>query len=481
MNLYNNSVFNTINKVHVIGIGGIGVSAVAQWFKHLGKDVSGCDCENSPWIAFLKKKKITIKIGHDKKHINETTDLVIYSLAIPKKHPELKKARKLGINCMSYPEAMAVFTKHYMTIAVCGTHGKTTTSAMIAKILIDNNYDPNVVIGTPSADLGNSNFRPGKSKILLLEACEYMNAFLNYDPKIIVMTNIDHDHFDSFPTLPSYVTAFTKFAFKLSKDGYFFGNIDDKNIVRVISVLQEAKFPEYNLFTFSDKNPRARFFLHKNTINFDKKREGELMLKIPGIHNRINALSSYAVPRIFDIAPADILYALNQFEGSVRRLELKGILQGVRFYDDYGHHPTEIKATLQALRELHPHEKICVVYQPHQYSRTKYLLEEFSAAFEQADAVVVPNIYAARDSEKTRKSVSSDALVESLKKHGKNAFNGNGLEKTAEWLNQNLTKFEIVVIMGAGDVWKVYEEVKKMTYQMELKTQNSKPQIKCQN
>lgn len=440
-------------NIHCIGIGGIGLSAIAQLLKSYGKNISGCDATDTPWLQTLRKEGIEISIGHDENHA-DGKDMIIYTLAIPKDHLELMQANRRGIRTLTYPEALGELTQKFSTIAICGSHGKTTVTAMVSKILIENGYDPTVILGSMSHDLGNTNFRKGKGEWMIIEACEYERAFLEYSPRHIIITNIDHDHFDTYPAEADYRDAFYHFAKKTPKNGFIVGAADDKNTCQLFETLKHEGFPEKNLITVSVKGNEPDVFLDDHQIYYNGKAEAPLHLKLHGIHNRGNALLAYAFCRKLGLYPADILYSLERYEGSGRRLEEKGIIRGVRIIDDYAHHPTEIRASIQALREKYPKEKIWVVYQPHQFIRTKALLPEFGAAFKGVEKVIVPNIYDARDFG-TKGSVTVDELITAMKKDFPNARNGGGFEQTTQFLKESWSAFDILVIMGAGDVWKM--------------------------
>lgn len=446
----------TAKKIHIIGIGGIGVSALAGILLNQGKDLSGSDMEASAIADNFKKQGVKIYIGHKKENIADETKLVIHSLAIPATNPELIEAKKRRIPTLTYPQAVGELTKHFFTIAVCGTHGKSTITAMIAKILIENNFDPTVIVGTKLKELDDANFRVGKSKILILEACEYMDAFLNYSPRAIILSTLDPDHLDYFKDFEEYKKSFRRFSEKLPSDGKFFGNLDDEDVHEIFKALQLKKMPAHNMFTYSLKYGHSDFYLDGNKIMRRDVEEGEMNLKIPGEHNRSNALAAFSACRILcNITPKNILRSLNNYEGSFRRFEIKGKIGKTVIIDDYGHHPAEISATLQAAKEKFPDKRVCVVFQPHQYSRTKKLFKEFGECFGKADLVVIPNIYEARDTKTDKMSVSAQQLVDEIKRHNTNAIFGDGLPKTAEYLKKNHKKFGVILTMGAGDVWKL--------------------------
>lgn len=425
-----------IRNVHFIGIGGIGISAIARMMLHDGKKVTGQDMQDSEIIQELKKAGAEIVIGQSFENIPKDADLIIYTIAIEYYDPELFKKLKSGsIPIYSYPEMLGLISKDKYTIAVSGTHGKTTTTAMIAQILRDNDKDPTVIVG--SLLIGEkSNFIAGKSEYLVVEACEYRRSFLNINPKILVITNIDADHLDYYKDIEDIKNAFHELAMKVPEDGFIICNPDDKNISDVI------------------KDVKAKI------INYQEFFDENLKLKIPGIHNKKDAAAATAVAEIVGIKKGKIDKALLSFPGTWRRFEYKGKLSsGALLYDDYAHHPTEISSTLEAFREIYPGEdgwKITVIFQPHLFSRTKLLLNDFAKSFKLADRILLLPIYYAR--EENDGSISSQILSDEINKYQNNfnsrAFNSfEDVEKELESIGLN--DKDVVVTMGAGEAFKI--------------------------
>lgn len=439
-------------------MGGSGMSALAGILLAHGIRMSGSDREDNARLGVLRDFGAEIIVGqHNAKNIPLSTEAVIHSLAIPDDNPELLEARKRGIPVFNYPQVVGALTKKFNTIAICGTHGKTTTTAMIAKILIEANFDPTVIVGSELHELGGSNFRVGKSPLLVLEACEYERAFLNYSPQTIVLTSLDPDHLDYYKDFKDYMSAFHAFAKRLPRDGYFFGNLDDEDVHEVLKELQRRAFPQYNTFTYSHDYAVSDYYIDEknNTIYHKGVLQGTLELRVPGAHNRANALAAFGVGKNCGVAAGDILASLKKYAGAARRFELKGVLGKTQIIDDYGHHPAEVKATLQAAREKYPNAKLCLVFQPHQLSRTIKLLDEFTQSFKEATTVIVPNIYAARDSAEDAQEMSAEKFVSHLQQAGVNAEYGNGLEETTQRLKSDYKKYDVIMVMGAGDVWKI--------------------------
>ncbi|MBI4235016.1 UDP-N-acetylmuramate--L-alanine ligase [Candidatus Peregrinibacteria bacterium] len=411
-----------MTTVHFIGIGGIGVSALAQIYKSEGKIVSGSDMQSSEISAKLKEKGIGVHIGHSASNIPKNCDLVIYSPAIPESNVELEKAQSLGIKIFSYPQALGTLTEKYFTIAVAGTHGKSTTTAMIAVILEKAGFDPTVVIGTKIPQFNNENYRIGKSKYLVLEACEYRESFLAIKPEIAIITNIEADHLDYFKNERNYSEAFHKFLKNIKPGGKL---ISSKSIGGVKNIPPSS--------------------LH-------------IKLQIPGSFNLENARLAAAVCQELGVKDDVILAALKSFQGTWRRMENKGkILGETLFIDDYAHHPTEVEVTLGAIREKYPKARILTAFQPHQYNRTKNFLPQFAISFNDTDTVLISDIYAVRDSEEDLASVKTEDLVEAIAKNHPQVVYGHDLKQTAEYIKKNYQKYDVIVTMGAGSIYKIYD------------------------
>lgn len=420
-------------KIHFIGIGGIGTSALAQYYLSKGNIVTGSDLVSSEITDFLSKKGIKIFKGNFANNIKRGIDLVIYSPAVPKENPEYKRAKELRIELKSYPEALGDITKKYYTIAVAGSHGKSTTTAMIGLILEKAGFDPTVIVGTKLKEFGNSNFRKGRSKYMVIEACEYDGSFLHYSPKIIVVTNIDKEHLDYFKNLKNVVKAFKNFIKKLPENGWLIFNKEDSNIPST-----------------------------KKSIGYSlRQKEAEKLkkiLKIPGNHNVSNALASLAAARILKIKDEISFKALSDYQGSWRRFEIIKKNPYI-VISDYGHHPNEIIATLKAAREKYPKKKIWCVFQPHQYQRTHYLFYDFTRVFRisPTDNIIITDIYdvAGRETKKISRKISSKKLVEKIKKDNVIYL---PLENLENFIKSKIASGDVLIIMGAGDIYKLAEK-----------------------
>lgn len=431
--------------IYFIGIGGIGTSALAKYYFKKGERVLGSDLSPSEITEELQNLGIKIFLGkHQAKNLPKEVDLVIYSQAIEKGNPELKKARKLKIKCQSYPQALGEITKKYFTIAVSGTHGKSTTASLIGIILKEAKFFPTVIVGTKVKEFSNSNFLLGKGKYLVIEADEYKDAFLNYWPKIIGLTTLEPDHLDYFKNFENYKRSFLKFVSHLKEDGKLILNRDDKNI--------------FSLF----KNKKAIWYSLKDK----EAKKIKKILKVPGSFNVSNALCALKVARILGIEDKISFKAISNFEGIWRRcqIEKKKIFQKkVIFIHDYAHHPTEVKLTLEGIREKFKKKKIIAVFQPHQYQRTYYLWNEFIEALRSSkvDQLILTKIYsvAGRESEKIKKIVSAKKMAKILKENGTNVVYLPEIKDVFFWLKKNLQGGEIVAFLGAGDIYQKVKEI----------------------
>ncbi|MGB9743248.1 MAG: UDP-N-acetylmuramate--L-alanine ligase [Minisyncoccales bacterium] len=428
-------------RIHFIGIGGIGVSALAQHYLNQGHQVSGSDLVISEITELLKKKGAKILIGrHKKSNLNKNLDLVVYSPAVQANNPELQAAQKLNLKILSYPQALGELTQDYLTIAVCGTHGKSTVTAMIGLLLTKAKLDPTVIVGTKLKEFGNSNYRAGKSQFLVIEADEHFASFLNYSPDIIVLTSLDPDHLDYYKNFKNYFNAFKQFISRLSFSGILVANKDDQDIVQLQKQIVQLpiKIKNYSLSQPESKKLRK-------------------ILKIPGEHNVANSLAVLTIARLLKIPNKITFYTLSQYRGAWRRfeeLELKIKNLKLKIINDYGHHPAEIKATLEAARQKYFDKKIWCVFQPHQYQRTYYLFNDFVKVFQHCpiDQVIITDIYsvAGRENPQIKAKVNAQKLVKKIARENVIYLKKN---KILSYLQKNFSHFNILIIMGAGDIY----------------------------
>jgi len=429
-------------RIHFIGIGGIGVSALAQYYLSSGHKVSGSDLRSSEIIKVLKDRGAKIFIGaHKSANLDSALDLVIYSPAVKKNNSEFQKAKKMKIKLLSYPEALGELTKERFTIAVSGTHGKSTTTCMIGLILKKAGLDPTIIVGTKMKEFKNGNCQAGKSKYLVIEADEHFASFLNYWPKIIVLTNIEKDHLDYYKNLKNIVLAFKKYVSHLGKEGTLLVNKDNA-VARGISCSADKKY---------------------YSLNQAEAKKLEKILRIPGQHNVSNALAALAVARILKIPDRVAFRALSEYKGCWRRFEIKKLTikkKRLTVVSDYGHHPTEILATLKAAREKFLKSRIWCVFQPHQYQRTYYLFKDFVRVFRLApvDKIIITDIFdvAGREEKNIKKKVSSEKLVRMVKKE-KVIYSAR--EKLLALIKANVKDIDVLVVMGAGDIYQIISKL----------------------
>ena len=418
--------FKNINKVHFIGIGGIGVSAIARMMILEGKIVSGSDQGSTIVTEELAKLGATIYTSQKAEHISVDIDLVIYSIAVPPSNPEFAKAQEFHIPMLTYPEALGQISRDKYTIAVAGTHGKTTTTAMIAKVFLDGGLNPTVVVGSFLKDY-KSNFIAGASQYFIAEACEYRRSFLNLHPKILVITNIEADHLDYYKDLADIQSAFRELAERVPIDGFIVCNPSDSHLVSVLAGVK-AKI-----------------------IDYTKINAEGLALKFPGAHMVADAKAALAVAEVIGLSPSTALRALNEFRGTWRRFDYKGQTdKGAEVYDDYAHHPQEIEATISGAQEKYPGRKIIVVFQPHLYSRTKEHLAEFGRALALADQVILVPIYAAREADDG--TIRSEDVVAAITKNGGTAVVADNLATATAQAAAVGDSGSVILVMGAGDV-----------------------------
>ncbi len=420
-------------SVHFLGVAGIGVSGLALWYKNLGWVVTGSDIAVSPVTEMLNRFGIKPEITADQfKRIPKDADLIIHTQAIDRS----KITTTPGVVVKSYPEALGELTKDKFTVAVCGTHGKSTTAAMAGLLMLDAGLSPTVLVGTMLREFSNSNFHFGSSRYLVIEADEFRGAFLNYYPDIAIWTNVDNDHMDYFKNLDDAVGHFNAFIKHIPDNGFIIANRDDKNIKKVLSAQKNVIF-----YSLRDKESgRIR-----------------RLLKIPGEHNVANALAVLKLARVLHVPDEAAYGSIANYRGSWRRFELKGELNGAKVYDDYAHHPTEIKATLAAARAKFKGKNIWCVFQPHQYERLKFLFNDFSRAFKGADRALILPVYGVAGREGGNNGVDSKKLARAIKKQSKNADYMDGMKDAALYLKKNVNEKDIVIIMGAGNIWQIFE------------------------
>lgn len=456
--------FDKPAHVYFMGIGGISMSGLAHILIERGFKVSGSDNKKSEMTEKLASQGANIVYGQKAENIANSSpiDVVVYTAAVHPDNPEFMAAKEAGIPMLTRAELLGQIMTHYdLPVAVAGTHGKTTTTSMLSKILLEADTDPTLSIGGVFKDIG-GNIRVGKSEYFVTEACEYTNSFLSFFPKISIITNIDADHLDFFKDLDDIRHSFRKFAELLPEDGTLVINGDIDNVSYITDGLK-CSIVTYGSTDAFDYYPTDITYDDHGNASFKAHLKGGLVLDIklavPGVHNVYNALAAIAVSSILGVDPAHVTTALSLFGGTSRRFEYKGEVHGITIIDDYAHHPTEIKATLTAAQN-YPHEKIWCVFQPHTYTRTKALLNEFADALSLADHVVLADIYAARETDNL--GISSRTLCDKIKELGHECMYLPTFENFSEiekFLLQNCTKGDLLITMGAGDVVKIGDEL----------------------
>ena len=432
------------------------MSGIAAILQNWGFNVTGSDTSNSEAVQLLLKKGIKVVIGHSLEDVS-TSDVVIYSAAIKPDDPEMLEAKRLGIPTIERADFLGEITRCYKdTICISGTHGKTTTTSMISLCFLVALKDPSIQVGALLKAIS-GNYRVGNSEHFIIEACEYVESFLKFSPKAEVILNIDNDHLDYFKTFDNIKNAFIKYVELLPNDGILVINADDKNC------LDLAKYTNGKVYTYGIDNENADFTA-KNIVfdddgfpEFDVFYKNEffvkLKLSVPGRHNVLNALACTALCTEYAIERKDIEIALERFTGAHRRFEFKGKINGnVSVYDDYAHHPTEIMATYNSLSNK-KYNKSWVIFQPHTYSRTKTLLDNFANALINFDHIIVLDIYAAR--ERNIYNISSKDLVDKIHSLGKDAKYISDFDECTKYVKDNAKENDIVVTLGAGTVTEI--------------------------
>ncbi|MFZ2253439.1 MAG: Mur ligase family protein [Minisyncoccia bacterium] len=416
-----------IKKVHFIGIGGIGISGLARLFVHEGKEVSGTNDNPSPQtLDTLREMGVSISLDAT---VLPEADLYVYSEAWHNMNPTfLQKAFDSGIPTINYFDALGMVANEYYLIAVAGSHGKTTTTAVLIDIFEEAGLDPSAIVGSLRAKT-KSNYRAGKSKYFIVEACEYRRDFMSLTPDVLVITNIEHEHVDYYKNLGEVQQAFHELALQVREGGTVIANLSDDKVRPCIENLACS------------------------IVDYSKYFDPTQKLTMPGVHNQMNAAAAKAAAEFAGISTEVSKNALENFAGTWRRFEYKGEVNGAKIYDDYGHHPTEIKATVAGARELYPERKLTLVFQSHTYSRTQELFADFIDALGTADKIILLPIYAAR--EDNLSGVTHTKLAAMLEKNNKNVVALDTFEAVADELRENIGQDDLVLVMGAGNVTNV--------------------------
>lgn len=441
-------------RIHLLGIGGTSMSGIAEILKKWGFYVTGSDANDSELLKKIRQDGIPVTIGHDLDSLKKA-DLVVYSAAIPQDDIEMLEANRLGIELMERSTFLGLITKAYKnTISISGTHGKTTTTSMISVCFLEAHRDPTIQVGAILKAI-NGNNRVGNSDCFILESCEYVESFLKFHPRTEIVLNIDNDHLDYFKDLDHVKNAFIKFVGLLPNDGLLVLNADDKNSVDLY------KYTNAKIVTFGIENEKSNFIARNITFDnngfalFDVYRNNtfykSIKLSVPGIHNVYNALACIATCYEYGIDKEVIKTGLLKYTGAHRRFELVGTTNGASVYDDYGHHPTEIKAVYNAMRKK-KYNRSWVVFQPHTYSRTKNLLNDFAQSLSGFDNIIITDIYAARETNTVGVSPNDLVKLINLNRVGKPALYMSDFDEIAKYIRDRVMPNDIVLTIGAGTV-----------------------------
>ena len=449
-------MLENIRKLHFVGIGGVGMSAIAEVMLDKGYEISGSDLSESEVVQKLRAKGAVIYKGHNAANV-EGKDAVVLSSAIHQDNPELVQAKKLGLKIFHRSDILAFLLNAAKGIAVAGAHGKTTTSSMISVMLEHAGVDPTILIGG-FVDYLNGNAKLGKSDYLVAEADESDGSFLKFYPHIAVVTNIEDDHMDHYGSMENIIKAFIQFVQNLDKENGLAVLCFDNENIRNIAPQLDRRYISYALeheadYTAADivaDGPQTTF-----TVVYKGEKLGAVTLNIPGRHNVLNALATIAVCHKLGLSIEAIAAGFAVFTGTKRRFQTKFRNDDVWIVDDYAHHPTEIQTTIKAARQTNP-KRLVVAFQPHRYTRTQLLRKEFGSCFKGADVLILTDIYAA--SEEPIPGISGRTIVDEVKAQtGVDAVYIEKLADIAPWLEQNRRKGDLIITMGAGNIYTVGE------------------------
>lgn len=445
-------------NIFFIGIGGISMSALAELMLYKGYNIFGSDRSPSINTEKLEKNGATIYYEHKKEHI-KNMDLVIFTDAISFDNEEYTEAVKEKIDLVDRATFLGAIMKNYKkSIAVSGTHGKTTTTSMITEIIKDLDVNPTIMLGGQLKDI-DGNIKIGEEKLFLTEACEYKANILKYFPTTEIILNIDEDHLDYFDNIDHIIRTFKGYVDNLNEDDYVILNVDDEN-VRTLFPIDNCKVFTFSINNEADLMAKNIDFSNDGFPTYDLYLKGKKIshveLSVLGSHNVLNSLAAIAATYVNNISIENAVLALKSYKGVERRLEEKGYFKGTKIMDDYAHHPTEIKSSIHAIKKACA-GKLYTVFQPHTFTRTKLLLDAFANSFDESDIIIITDIYAAR--EKDYGDIHSKTLRDAISEHRDNAFYISGFEDIVKFLKENVKKDDVVVTMGAGDVYKIGEMI----------------------
>jgi UDP-N-acetylmuramate--alanine ligase len=445
--------------IHMVGVGGCGMSALATLLLGRGARVSGSDMRPSAALARLVDAGASVTTQQRAEAVPAGVHLVVASAAVPPDHPELLEAHRRGVPTFKYAQLLGIVMAGYEGIAISGTHGKSTTTAWLTYVLRRCGLDPSFVVGATVAQLGGGS-GAGSGPHFVAEACEYDRSFLNLRPRRAAILNIEEDHLDCYRDLAEIRDAFAAFAAQVPADGLVVLNAQD---ARCRSLAADIAAP-VQTFGATEANWEARDLgLENGRYAFDVVHDGAVLGRVqpdlPGRHNVDNALAVIALAQACGVSWAQVQAPLVEFCGVHRRLELRGEVEGRSVLDDYAHHPTEIRATLQAARERFRPRRLWCVFQPHQHSRTRFLLQDFAQSFAQAEHVIVPDIYFVRDTQRDRELVCAEDLAREIRARGGDAVYISQFPAIVELLARETQRGDVILTMGAGNIWRVADEL----------------------
>ena len=447
-------------RVHLIGIGGCGMRGAAALLQSFGARVSGSDAKRFPELGELVANHAVVHVGHDAAHLPDETDLVVISAAIPEHNPELRAARQRSIPVITYGELVGRLMSARIGVSVAGTHGKSTTTGLVAYAYRLAGLDPCFIVGAQCNQLGGS-AGVGSGDHFVVESCEYARSFLHQRPTCAAILNIEQDHLDCYEDLDDIISAFARFAAGVPPQGLLVARQGDAAVAQATHGLacpvETFGFEPGACWRATDL--RADRGQYTFTVRYRDRRLFETTSMLPGLHNVSNALAATALARHGGAEPEAIAEAVRTYQGVDRRMTLRGIGGGVTIVDDYAHHPTEIAVTLRAVRSHYKPRRTWVVFQPHQHSRTRLLMEDFARCFGEADVVLVPDIYSVRESQEERARTGAGDLVARIHARGGEARYVPALEEVTAHLIEEVSPGDLVVTMGAGDVWKVADDL----------------------
>lgn len=448
-------------KVHIIGIGGSMMSGIAGILLDNGVKVSGSDQEESKTLDKVRKMGASVKGGHHEDYVYDQ-DLVIYSAAVKQDHPELTKAKKLGIQTMTRSQFLGGLLKNFHhSVGISGTHGKTSTTALLTAVAMEAKLDPTVLIGAP-VPLIDSNYRVGGSEVMVVESCEYERSFLDFPPRIAVLLNIEEDHVDTYKNLDEIIAAFHQYAASVPGDGRIIANSDDKDVMRAVEGVS-AKLITFGIES-GDLRAQNITMDHNGRPSFDVVKGDEhlfsLSLPIPGRFNVYNALAAMAAAMVLGADLLSVQRGLLGYSGVARRLEELGTVEGVRFIDDYGHHPTEVRVTIETV--LHyDYERLIVLMQPLTYSRLHHFMDDFAPLFDKADLLILLPVYTSRETAADTRITSSDKLGDNVRvRNTVECINASDYEDAANLILLRSKPGDLVLSIGGGEGYKVFDLLK---------------------